>query len=318
MHLVLAGVILAALVAVLYVGAAVFATAQAVGEHPEWRIRHAEPERYGLAAETVRFASRDGIALVAWWIGAPTPRGTVVLLHGSGTNRTAMLPRAAFLVRSGWSVLAVDLRAHGESGGNYLSPGYVEAADVLGAVDHLVERAAPRPFVVLGHSYGAVAAIEAAARSDEIAAVISDSGFVSVSEQMDRSIEALNAMPEVPGIVKASLALRSLPGLGPLNALVFRLRTGASFDFERATVLPSLAALGGRPVLAIGGAKDKLAPPEFARRIREASSSPASRLAILEGAGHGTYSGAPDAYESAVGSFLDLVERTERSRSLAR
>jgi pimeloyl-ACP methyl ester carboxylesterase len=47
-----------------------------------------------------------------------------------------MLPRASFLVRDGYNVLAVDLRGPGESAAQYTSPGYLEARDILGAIQY--------------------------------------------------------------------------------------------------------------------------------------------------------------------------------------
>ncbi len=110
------------------------ATIPVVGNDPYWRTLRAQPGEFGLHAETVFFPARDQTPLVAWYIPAlGTPRGTVILAHGIDGNRSDMLPRAAFLVRDGYNALLVDLRDHGQSGGNYASPGYVESRDILGA-----------------------------------------------------------------------------------------------------------------------------------------------------------------------------------------
>ena len=95
------------------------ATSPFVGNQPELRKRKAEPQDFGLRAECVTFTSTDGIPLVAWWL--PTKgqaRGTLVLAHGRDGNRSDMLPRASFLAKNSYNVLALDLRAHGESGGH--------------------------------------------------------------------------------------------------------------------------------------------------------------------------------------------------------
>ena len=67
-------------------------------------------------------------------------------------NRSRMLPYAAFLVRHRYNVLAVDLRNHGESGGKYITSGYLEARDILAAVTYVRQRGERGPIAVLGRS----------------------------------------------------------------------------------------------------------------------------------------------------------------------
>jgi alpha-beta hydrolase superfamily lysophospholipase len=82
------------------------------------------------------------------------PAVNVILAHGRDMNRSGMLPRAAFLIRHGYNVLDLDLRDHGESGGNYITPGYREAFDVMGGVAHIRARGERGPIVVLGIPMG--------------------------------------------------------------------------------------------------------------------------------------------------------------------
>ncbi len=147
--------LLIALLSVLgiYGAAGYVATSQAIGNHAEWRRMVGSPADYGLHSEVVTFLSTDGILLKAWWLPAQAPaeppgqapaqaasRPNVILAHGRDENRSGMLPRAAFLVRNGYNVLDVDLRDHGESQGNYITPGYLEALDILGGAAYLRRR----------------------------------------------------------------------------------------------------------------------------------------------------------------------------------
>src|SRR3989441_6214779 len=157
------------LAALLWITLGWLATNPVVGNHQELRIMVAEPQDYGLQAQRVAFAATDGIPLVAWWLPARAEpeevHGTVILAHGGAGNRSHMLSRAAFLVRNAWNVLAVDLRMHGESGGEWMSPGYYEAQDLLGAATYTRDRGERGPIILLGHSSGAVASLHAAAQS---------------------------------------------------------------------------------------------------------------------------------------------------------
>ena len=105
---------------------------------------------------------------------------------------------AAFLVRDNYNTLLIDLRDHGESGGTYAGPGYMESRDILGALRYLQYRGEIGPIAVMGHSYGAVAALYAGSQSQGIAAVISDSAFISFEDMVHRAtITALRKIPNV-------------------------------------------------------------------------------------------------------------------------
>ena len=54
-----------------------------------------------------------GNAFVAGWVARGAGSGAVLLLHGVRADRRAMLSRALFLNRLGYTVLLVDLPAHG-------------------------------------------------------------------------------------------------------------------------------------------------------------------------------------------------------------
>ena len=174
--------------ALLWITLGWLATNPVVGNHQELRVMVAAPQDYGLQAQRVAFAATDGIPLVAWWLPASAKakeaHGTVILAHGGAGNRSHMLSRAAFLVHNAWNVLAVDLRMHGESGGEWMSPGYYEAQDLLGAAAYARDRGERGPIILLGHSSGAVASLHAAAQSADVAAVIADGAFISPEAMM--------------------------------------------------------------------------------------------------------------------------------------
>jgi hypothetical protein len=169
---------IAAVVVLFYTVAGYLGSADMFGDHPRWRGMNRGPADFGLRSETVAFDSKDGIPLKAWWLPASrTPRGAVIFAHGIDHTRQVMLPRAGFLVGAGYDVLLIDLRGHGESGGTIVSPGLLEARDILGALRYIRSRGNNDPVAVLGVSYGAVASLIAAAESPDIAAVIGDGAF---------------------------------------------------------------------------------------------------------------------------------------------
>lgn len=299
-------------IVVLYIVVGYVATIPVVGNDPYWRTLRAQPSDFGLRAETVSFPSSDDhVPLAAWYMAASgAPHGTVIIAHGIDGNRSDMLPRASFLVRDGYNTLVIDLRDHGQSGGNYASPGYVEARDVLGAVDYLKSRGAQPPFIAMGHSYGAVAVIWSAARSPAIAGVIADSAYISFGDMVHRATFLLAQDPSRSFWERIGLRLAGTRGVEKVIVPIYWLRTGIWMSSRTANTLTPIAHLGDRPILFIAGAKDQICPPVNARKMFSASRSPDKGLFIVGDAEHAsTFAADPELYESTVMGFLNSIPR---------
>lgn len=90
-------------------------------------------------------------------------RPVMVFVHGAGLDHTCWQLEARWFAWHGWSVLAVDLPAHGRSEGRPLETIAAMSDWVLGVLDAAtVAKAA-----LVGHSMGAVIALETAARAPE-------------------------------------------------------------------------------------------------------------------------------------------------------
>jgi pimeloyl-ACP methyl ester carboxylesterase len=298
------------LVAVV-VAAGYVATMQVVGHiAPAFK---SVPADYGLHAEVVSFQSLDGIELKGWWIPAQgTARATVILAHGNGGNRSSMLSRAAFLAANGYNAFPIDLRAHGESSGNHMTPGYLEALDILGAVEAAKRRGQAGPFVAFGHSYGARASLWAGARSNDIAAVIADAAFISIYATLKREADRVGSDPN------ASFGMRI--GMRTANTLAqsswarafmetaYNFRTGVRLPSQFDDVMPAVSQIGKRPILLIVGGKDPIAPPEDSRRMYDAAQSPVKAILVIPGADHNSpFDAAPTLYKTKVLDFLNAA-----------
>jgi len=135
----------------------------------------ARPADMTLPVEDVRFSGGDDLALAGWFV-PPANEATIILLHGYGGDRTAMLWHAAQLVNAGYGVLLYDERASGESEGERRSQGWEDPADVGGALAYLNGRADVNPdkIGIAGCSIGAQIALQGAAYYPQIGAVWAD------------------------------------------------------------------------------------------------------------------------------------------------
>lgn len=230
------------------------------------------------------------------------PSVNIVMAHGRDMNRSGMLARAAFLVHHGYNVLDMDLRNHGESGGNYTTPGSREALDILGGVAYLRSRGERGPIVAFGYSYGAVAALHAAAQCADVDAVVADSAFISPDDVLKNVVHE----KAIPLKFRILLQFARLPLLDRSTDLMFRLRTGVKMDRDQASALAAVQRIHRQPILFISGEKDWLAPTENARRMYQKAPTARKDLVVIPGAYHNTtyYGATRPLYESGVLDFL--------------
>ena len=88
---------------------------------------------------------------------------TVVFIHGVLNDHSVWILQTRYLAHHGFNVMAVDLPGHCRSGGE--APASVEvAADFIGA---LLDAAGVQKAALVGHSWGSLIALEAAARLKE-------------------------------------------------------------------------------------------------------------------------------------------------------
>jgi pimeloyl-ACP methyl ester carboxylesterase len=136
----------------------------------------------------------DGLTLVGDYYAIPNATGelpSVILLHGSGGNRLGWGDVLPALLDNGFNVLAVDQRAHGETGG--VRDLVVMIADVQVWLDWLREQPTvdSANIATIGWSMGTVPAIQGCA---EYAAcvttiAISPGDFPTLTEEVFEALE---------------------------------------------------------------------------------------------------------------------------------
>src|SRR5215510_463288 len=138
--------------------------------------------KYKIPYQDVDLITEDGIRLSAWY--TPPRNGAVILLaHGYGDNRPEWIH--AMLAKKGYGVLSWDARAHGESGGEISTIGYLEVLDVRAALDYALAQPGVGHIGAWGGSMGGATLIRAAAEFPEIEALFIDSSFDSLDDEIN-------------------------------------------------------------------------------------------------------------------------------------
>lgn len=142
--------------------------------------------------------TNDHIGLNGWYLPQKTARGTVILFHGHGGNKSGVLTEANLFYNYGYNVCMVDFRAHGNSQGNVCTIGYKESADVKAAYDYVAAKG-EKNIVLWGISLGAATITKAMAEYDEIhpEKVILEMPFGSLTDAVKGRMRMMN-LPTQP------------------------------------------------------------------------------------------------------------------------
>jgi alpha-beta hydrolase superfamily lysophospholipase len=248
--------------------------------HP-MRLHNMRPEettgmlhRTSAVKEDFNVTASDGIALKGWKVRPPAPNGDWVLLyHGVSDNRTGVIGHGEFLLRHGYSLVMMDSRDHGESGGDMATYGWKERNDTVAITDALYSGEKVRHLYALGVSMGAAIALQSAAVEPRIQAVVAEDPFADLRE----------VSYDYAGLGMGSWLGKSFfrPAV---NSAMSSVQKEGGFNPE--DVSPEKAvATRPFPVLLICGTRDHRIPCRHAERIYKSATGP-KELWVVPGAEH--------------------------------
>ena len=245
-------------------------------------------------------------------------RPTVVLIHGVLNDHSVWALQSRYLAHHGWNVLAIDLPGHCRSGGE--APASVEAAaDFIAA---LLDAASVQRAALVGHSWGSLIALEAAARLQER---ISHLALVGTAYPMKVSPALIEAALNTPEKALRMVNVFSRNTLAPPSGAGFWvygaglalgrrvLRSNPQVNvFHRGFVACDSYANGEQamaritcPVLFALGAADQMTPPKAAQGLIATARSTGQRVQVVSlPSGHNQMSEAPDETLMALRDFL--------------
>lgn len=117
-----------------------------------------QPE-LGVEYEKLIIPSTSGTELHGWLFPGEANMPVIAVFHGIGSHKGKMLPRVKLLSEAGYSVVAVDFSAHGESVADKITFGKQEAQDVDATIKYIRSRFAENKIGVIGISMGGAAAL---------------------------------------------------------------------------------------------------------------------------------------------------------------
>jgi len=241
------------------------------------------PGDVGLTVEAVTIAADDGAKLAAWLVpraGAPA----LVLLHGYPADKADLLPIAAALAPR-FTVLLLDQRYFGASGGHATTLGFRERADLARALDFLAARGFDA-VGVFGFSLGGAVALLTAAEEPRIRAVAAYAPFADLRTLAHQ--------------LYGWLWYLKYPFVGLLRgwSLVF-------FGHDITAVSPERAATRLTiPVLLVASRRDEQIPFAHAERISRAlARDPRNEIVFMDRGRHGEL---PPDFEASLARFFLL------------
>lgn len=235
----------------------------------------------------------EGTVIPAEFHPVPGARGCVILAHGFGQNRYAMVPYAEIYRKLGFSTVLFDERCFGESTADHGTFGDLEASDIAALIRWVKQRCGSEIRIVLhGVSMGAMSCMNAMKLSPDIDYVIEDCG---PARAYDGIRHVAYSMVPVPN-----------PFLMPL---IERTAERAGTDIRKNNPVDAVEA-SEVPICIIHGDADTAVDVHCAEEIFQASRNKQSRIEIFHGREHAYSICDHDRYEAVVKDFLKEVQDT--------
>ena len=199
-------------------------------------------------AREIEINTSDGLTVTGWFLAAPNPTASVLVLNGNAGNRSGRAPLARALHDRGYEVLLFDYRGYGGNEGSPSEEGL--ALDAEAALAALSEVATADRLILFGESLGAAVAARLAV--------------------------------ELP---PAALVLRSpFPSLEAVAAVHYPFLPTRFLLRDRYDTLQSINLIKA-PILVVAGSTDSIVPTHLSRTVYEAGSADA-HWALIENADH--------------------------------
>lgn len=244
--------------------------------------------------QTVSITSADGLNLSGGYYKQEDSHDWVIIVHGYRSKHQDMTGFAQRYYDAGYQVLMPDLRACGESEGDYVGMGWLDKDDILQWIDWILEQDEEAGIVLHGVSMGAATVMMTSGEEtpDAVKVFIEDCGYTSVWDIFSSELKYRFHLPDFPIMYTAGLTARMRAGYG----------------FQEASALDQVKKCE-KPMFFIHGTADDFVPYEMLDRLYEAKPGSNKARLSVEGAGHCQSSFLlGDNYWAQVFAFIDTYK----------
>lgn len=218
----------------------------------EWVVNARTPRR-------IQVRSDDGTALAGRMIpGTKRLRPWVLMLHDFGGSWRDSLAFSRIYAAHDCNIMLVDMRAHGESEGEWTGSGWLDRRDVIAWCSWIIARTGEGTQIIIhGIGMGATAALFAAEEKDfpiQVRAIVSDSAYTDTWNA--------TALRFGKGFAKPQPML-------DLYRIILKMSKGG-YDLGIGNILPSMQSIS-TPLFIMHGEKDACTPPYMGMYLAKAA-----------------------------------------------
>lgn len=231
---------------------------------------------------------------------------TMAFVHGAGLDHSSFLLQSRYFAYHGWNVLALDLPGHGRTPGSPVS-------SVRGMAEWVFKEVPAEKFAIVGHSMGALVALECAAR---VPSRVERIALIGIAYPMKVGPAFLDAakrdnydafdMHTIWGhAAQVPLGRDATPGMwtyGDTQARLERLAPGVLYNDLKACNDYVFEGDVSCPVLFVLGKRDVMTPPRNTVSLQEKIKN--HRTVLIDFSGHTLMTEAPDATLDALIGFF--------------
>lgn len=245
-----------------------------------------------LVHEDMFITSNDGLKLHGHWFGREGSNRVAICFHGyTSSGMIDYSTIAKYYWKRDFSLLLVDLRAHGDSEGRYIGFGCLDRHDARCWINAVIDRMGEDCQIMLhGVSMGGAAVLMTSGMElpHQVKGIISDCAFTSAWEVFSSVLKNIYHLPTFPLMNLTDILAKREAGYGLKEC-------DAREEVRKAVV----------PIAFIHGDADRFVPFSMAKELFAACSSE-KELLVVQGAAHleSCYLD-PAAYERMIGTWVD-------------